>query len=199
MKFKYGEITNNKTWNFLVPSLVGHGEVFLNKFNNKIRKLAYGIHDLALDGADILDGKKPIFILCDKAILPSSTNEFLNWVREQPYYITDYQADTDFSNSRLHMLVLNVPEEYYKAYDKFVVGLYSEMYTTKQLDRLFKDKDSVSYKVLSKDSQYSEVFLEKVEETFSVSFTDKDKREFLRTAEYEFPYSLDCGEEIFNY
>lgn len=197
MKIEFGKALDNKTWRYLIPCLRGHGEVFVNKFNNEIFKLGYGISDSSLEGSKILENKRPIFIMLDKAVLPKKFNDFMDWVKYQPYYITDYSTDI-INTPRLHMLVLDTPEEYYKAYDKFCVGLYSEMYTKDQLDKLFDNKDTMQYKILSKSSEYSDIFLEKVEKEFNVIFQGLDKQEFLNTAEYEFPYSLNSEEEIFN-
>lgn len=197
MKIEFGKALDNKTWKFLIPCLRGYGEVFVSKFNNQIFKLAYGIDDKIMQGAKILEDKRPIFIMIDKAVLPREFSNFMEWVEYQPYYITDYNADI-VDNPRLHMLVLDAPEKYYKAYDKFTVGLYSEMYSKEQLNELFDDKESIQYKILSRDPKYSNTFLKKVEDEFSVRMKGVDKEVFISTAEYEFPYSLNSEEEIFN-
>lgn len=199
MDIRFGELLANKTWRFLVPTLRGYGDVFLDKFNTQVFKLAYGINDKVVEGMPILLDKRPLFIMCDKGVLSKEFAGFLNWVRYQPYYITDYQADTNMKNSRMHMLVLSIPEEYNTAYDKFCMGLYSEMYTPSQLDRLFSDKETEQYKILARTAEYGSVFLGKLDEIFNVQMTGQERQEFLKTAEYEFPYSLDGKTEIFNY
>lgn len=196
MKIEFGKAYINKTWKFLVPVLRGYGDIFISKFNEQLFKLAYGINDKALEGAAIIQDKRPIFILCDKAVIPHKFNQFMDWIRYQPYYVTDYQTDTNI-NSRTHMLVLDIPEEYHRAYDKFCVGLYSEMFTEEQLNFLFKDKNSEQYKILSRDYKYGESFIEKIKKQFSVSFNVKEKRDFLNVAEYELPYYLEDSEEVF--
>lgn len=197
MNIKFGELFDNKTWKFLSPTLRGFGDVFVNKFNKQVFKLAYGIMDKVIEGVPIIKDKRPLFILCDKGVLTTEFSYFLQWLKYQPYYITDYSFDTS-SNPRMHMIVVNMPEEYHNAYDKFCLGLYSEMYTKKQLDKLFSDKDSIQYKILSRDPQYSSVFIEKVKSEFNVKMKKEDEREFISTAEFEFPYSMNSEDEIFN-
>lgn len=197
MKIEFGKALDNKTWRFLIPCLKGHGSIFVEKFNNDVFKLAYGISDTVIQDAKILEGKRPIFMMIDTAVLPRQVSNFMEWIRYQPYYITDYAAD--INNPRLQMLVIEVPQEFQTAYDKFCVGLYSEMYTKQQLDYIFEDKkDTEPYQILSRDPKYSNIFLKKVEDQFSVRMKGIDKQVFISTAEYEFPYSLDSEHEIFN-
>ena len=92
MKIEFGKAFDNKTWRFLIPTIRGHGEDFVNRFNIMIRKLAYGIYDKALEGAQILDDRRPIFILCDKNSV--QFEDFLIYIRNQYFFITDYQSDT---------------------------------------------------------------------------------------------------------
>lgn len=196
MKIEFGKVFTNKTWRFLRPIVRGYGEVFVDKFVTQVQKLAYGIKDNLLDGAKILEGKRPIFIMLDSAVNPRQFSSFMDWLKYQPYFITDYCPDME--NNRLHMIVLEAPEQYHKAYDKFCVGLYSEMFTPEELDKLIDDKTTVAYKVMSRDSKYSNIFLKKVEKEFNVSLQGTDKKEFLEYAELEFPYSLTSEDEIFN-
>ena len=197
MKIEFGKAFDNKTWRFLIPTIRGHGEDFVNRFNIMIRKLAYGIYDKALEGAQILEDRRPIFILCDKNSV--QFEDFLIYIRNQYFFITDYQSDSNTINPRMHMIVIEIPEEYNIAYDKFSVGLYSEMYTKEQLDYLFKDKESAQYKILSRNPQYGDIFIDKIKTKFGVHINGPDKDEFVSVAELEFPYSLDPEEEIFNY
>lgn len=195
MKLEYGKIVKNKTKDFLFPALKGHGEVFLNKLSD-VYKLAYGISDMILEGSSVLEERRPFFILCDKAVNTKKFENFLEWLKYQKYYIADYPADEDYINPRHHMVVIDMPQKYYNAYDKFLVGLYSEMYERPDVDFFFRnDKDSIAYKILTKDPTYRDVFLDKVENLFGVPV--KDTPEF-KNSELEFPYSLEKEQEIFN-
>ena len=119
MKIEFGKAFDNKTWRFLIPTIRGHGEDFVNRFNIMIRKLAYGIYDKALEGAQILDDRRPIFILCDKNSV--QFEDFLIYIRNQYFFITDYQSDSNTISPRMHMIVIEIPEEYNIAYDKLIV------------------------------------------------------------------------------
>lgn len=196
MKIEFGKVFKNKTWDFLRPIVRGYGEVFVDKFTHQIYKLAYGIMDRNLEGAKIIEGKRPLFIMVDAGVNRRQYMDFMDWLKYQPYYITDYDVDLD--NPRLHMIVLEAPEEYYKAYDKFCLGLYSEMFTAEELSKLIDDRNTVPYKVLSRDPKYRNTFLKKVEREFAVSLQGTDRQEFLEHAELEFPYSLNSEDEIFN-
>ena len=132
MVIKFGDVLENKTFRYLSPCLKGHGDIFINKFQIDVFKLVYGISDTLLEGSDEVENRRPIFILCDRAVNTAKFNSFLEWVKYKDFYITDYTYDA--SNPRLHMLVLEVPKDYFNAYDKFTLGLYSEMYTKEQLE-----------------------------------------------------------------
>lgn len=199
MNIKFGELFDNKTWKFLSPTLRGHGDTFVTKFNRQVFKLAYGVNDTLMEGMPLFEGKRPLFILCDRGVLANEFKTFLDWLRYQPYYITDYQADTNLVNPRMHMIVVSVPEEYNTAYDKFCVGLYSEMYTKEQMGKLFTDKETEQYKILSRSPEYSSTFFEKVAKEFNVELIERERKEFIDVAEYEFPYSLNSKDEIFNF
>lgn len=189
-----GKILKNKTWSFLMPCLKGHGKIFTNKITNDVFKLGVGILDTSLENSYLLEDKRPIFILCDSAVNRKNFESFLDWVKYQDYFIANYTFDSKCP--RKQMIVLNVPEKYNKAYDKFLVGLYSEMYSQEDLEVLITDKESVAYKVLSKDSTYRDFFISKVEKEFKTFIDDKSS---FKDSELEFPYYLNKGIEIFNY
>ena len=195
MKIELGKIVENKTKMFLVPALKVYGSTFVSKFSNDVFKLSYGIHDTLLDGA--LDGRHPIFVLCDKAINSQRCWKAMEYLKNHSSYLTDYTL-VQPSNGRLQMLVLDFPEEFHNSYEKFLEGKYSEMYTKEQIDNLFPNKESVAYKILTKDVSYMPVFIKKIEEMFNVKI--EDKKNYI-TTELEFPYKMfreleEC--EIFN-
>ena len=65
MKIKIGEVYVNKTWRFLLPSLKGHGDVFVRKFN-PLFKLGMGISDYYLRDTEYCK-EKNLFIMIDNA------------------------------------------------------------------------------------------------------------------------------------
>lgn len=198
MEVELGKIHENKTKSFLVPGLKFYGDVFTAKISGDLFKLSFGIHDALLDGADILEGKRPVFIMVDKAVNPSKTWKAIEWFRLRDYYITDYSCDFG-SVARKHMLVLDFPAELSEAYEKFIEGKYSEMYNQEQLDKFFPDKNSTAYKILTKSLDYMPTFISKIEEVFDVKIEDKTP---YIDSELEFPISMSIKTrkaEIFNY
>lgn len=198
MKIEFGKIEDNKVKRFLVPGLRSYGSTFKSFVGQDMFKLAWGIHDTLLDGTDVLKGKKPIFMLCDKAVNPARTWKAMEWMFKFHGRILDYSFDT-CSPSRQHMFVIDFPEELYHAYSMFVKGKYSEMYTPSQIKEYFPDTNSAEYMILTKDKRYMPTFIKKIEDTFEVEIEDKKG---YTTTELEFPWNMTketarC--EVFNY
>ena len=196
MDIQIGKIYKNKTFNFLIPILSEYPTSFRQKMSQQVSKLAYGIFDNLILNTDILkESDRPIFILCDK--LSGNFDSFIEWLRTQDYYITDYVAGVDV-NSRFHMIVINTIEEYTTTYDKFIVGLYSEMYSEEQINKLFDTNRKDVVDILTKDTLAKNKFIKKINDTFEVTIEDSNYfDEALK--EYEFPYKVTESEEIFNY
>lgn len=136
MKLEINELYINKTWRFLVPCLKGHGEGFTERFNF-LFKLAVGVDDTLFGDRELLEGKRPVFIMIDKKFNELRVDYFMKWIRYQDYYITEYCPDSEISLSRRHMVVISVPTIYNDAYDHFLKGEYSLMYEKKDIELLF--------------------------------------------------------------
>jgi len=191
MNIKIGSYYINKTRRFLLPSLIFHGNVFTKKIS-RIFKLAVGIHDILLDDSEI-SNKKCIYIMTDKKVQEKIFYNFLEWIRFEDYYITDYCPDSDIRKSRKHIIVLNIPKDVGNAYDKFLQGKYSKMYTKSQLNLLFSEPQKINeYNILSKNKKALDQFIKKINSEFNVNSNPND---FLNS-ELELP--LKKSEEIFN-
>lgn len=191
MDIEIGKYYDNKTWKYLLPCLRGHGDTFVSKYN-PVFKLAVGIHDTLVDGSPMFKDLRVIFLMCDKKHQERKFEEFLNWISYQDYYKTDYCPSADLA-SRKHVIVLTIPEEYIDAYDYFLQGKYSLMYTQKQIDFLFSNPTRKNEKdILMRNSNVFIPFMEKVREEFGINPNPKD---FI-SSEYELP--LKRNEEIFN-
>lgn len=192
MNIERGQFYINKTWRFLLPCLRGHGESFVRKFN-PVFKLAVGIHDTLLDGTDFAEGRN-VYILCNTISQSKAFEDFLIWIREEDYYITDYCPDSDFQSSRKRMIVIRVPDRFNSAYDNFLKGKYSKMYDQEDINSLFsipaREKE---YKILTLDSTYAEEFVKQVNKEFSTTVTVEEFESF---EEMEIP--LKRCEEVFN-
>lgn len=192
MNIRIGKQYVNKTWRFLIPCLRGHGNVFVKKFN-PIYKLAVGIHDSLLDGSQISNGRN-IYLMLDKKYRPNDYNKFMEYIVCQDYFRADYCPDSEIISSRKHIVVIEVPEIYNNAYDMFLQGRYSEMYTPEQLNNLFSgDTRKKDYEILSKSGNALSEFIKNVNQEFDVKSSKKD----FYGSECEFP--LIKKEEIFNY
>lgn len=193
MQIKYGKRYKNKTSMYLLPCLLeGYNKAFSIKMKEMFI-LGCGLKDLSIKNNPNFDftGKRPIFVLIDKVSVKNKSENFIYWVRYQSYFIRDYPMDLI---GRAHMIILDFPSKYSNAYDKFLEGKYSEMFTKQEIEKLFQ-KDTYEYKVLVKDKSLIPIFAEKLRETFELSsFREED----LIDNELEFPYILQQEEEYFN-
>lgn len=206
MDIQIGKQYVNKTWRFLAPCLRGHGTTFVNKFNS-LYKLAVGIHDTFLDGSSISNGRN-IYVLIDKGYKPREYEKFLDYIRYQDYFKGEYCAEPDLIPARKYMVVLEVPKIFYNAYDKFLQGKYSEMYTTDELNILFSSvlkKRNLSpsekikrrdYGILTKTLEESfEYYIKVLNKEFNTTVKATD----IVASEVEWELPLKKQEEIFNY
>lgn len=191
MEINIGKHYANKTWRFLLPCLRGHGDTFVMKFN-PVFKLAVGIHDTLLDNSEYSDSRN-IYILCDTLTNESQYKEFIEYVKTQSYYVTEYCPDSELTESRKNMLVIKVPEIFNDAYDNFLQGNYSLMYLEKELSILFgAEAKKKEFNILSRNPKIIENFVKEVNQEFNTKVTEKD---FINS-ELEMP--LKKSEEIFN-
>jgi hypothetical protein len=206
MDIKIGKQYVNKTWRFLVPCLRGHGTTFVNKFN-PLFKLAVGIHDTYLDGSTISNGRN-IYILIDKKYKPNEYEKFMDYIKYQDYFKGEYCPDSEVVSSRKHIVIIEVPKQFNNAYDNFLQGKYSKMYSDDELKILYASilaKKSLTddqkakmrdYEILSKTGTDGlNTFLKSVNEEFDVIVNPSD----FTTPETEWELPLKKKEEIFNY
>ena len=92
MEIEIGKLYVNRTVKYLVPALNYYGPTLKTKLN-LVFKLAFGIHDSLLEGTH-LEGQKNIFVLVDKLVRPDLYQNFMDWVKHQEYYVTDYAYDS---------------------------------------------------------------------------------------------------------
>lgn len=189
MDIKIGHVYINKTQKYLRPALRVFGTTFVAKFN-LFQKLAYGLHDTLLDGTPI-QHQRTIFILIDKFVQPVLFKDSLNWMKHQEYYITDYPFDN--LEGRLHMLVLEFPEEHSNIYDNFAKSKYSEMYCKDELNMFFAEDDCEVKDVLTRSPRAKSIFIDQVNSAFSTDMVDFEKGQ---KVEYDFPLSRQ--QEYFN-
>lgn len=186
MSSETGQFNANKTWRFLLPCLRGHGETFVKKFNPVLKEV--GIYDNSL--VDRIDGRN-IFVLCDMEYETQAFSEFLNWIRYQDYYITDYTYG--LTNTKT-MIVIAVPSQFNHAYDMFLKGKFSKMYSPDEVKALFSiPSREREYGILTLDKKYVDEFVKQINKEFATENTAKDFGDF---EELELPLKI-C-EETFN-
>lgn len=192
MEIKKGVFFDNRTKNYLLPAVkVELGNVFKQKYETQIFKLAVGVYDKLLDGTNILKGRNAFFILVDKTVLPQEFKKFKDWIKYKDFYITDYQYEND-----KHMFVIEIPKCLDSSFNSFKIGAYSKMYTDEQLEKYFiLENKKEPYKTLIKHPSIRKKFIERVVEKFQVEVRESD---FL-DAEYDFPPSINPEKEVFNY
>jgi hypothetical protein len=194
IEIELGKLYVNRTVKYLVPALNFYGPTLKTKLN-LVFKLAFGIHDSLLEGTH-LEGQKNIFILVDKLVRPDLFQNFMDWVKHQEYYVTDYAYDSILEhNSRKQMIVLAFPPELADVYDKFLLGKYSLMYTKNEINLFFGDENKATARhVLFKTLFAKEQFKLLVKEVFNVQLEEQD---FLQGSwEYDLPPNKE--EEFFN-
>lgn len=210
MQIQSGKLYENRTWKYLYPCLKVYGGT-LKTYLNSFFKLAVGLGDHNID----INEDNCIYILIDTNIhSPQQSlqtyreylSKFLDWVRFQPYYVTDYIFE-GFDRGEKHMLVLRLPDTYKESYIKFKQGKYSEMYSSKDIDNLYSlivnSNKNIEIKVnnnitniknvLTKNSSHLELFRKQINDEFGTNLSLND----LKNHELDLPPSQ--NEEIFNY
>lgn len=203
MDISIGNQYSNKTWRFLLPSLQGYGNMFINKLS-PVFKLAAGIYDDTFEDTAMYEGRN-LFIMIDVAYKPKYVEDYLMWLREHPSYVGDYPVDALANPQRKHIIVVKVPEVFNKAYDNFIKGKYSEMYEREHLNILFKrtlsrqNEDNpliqgklLDYEILSKTGVKARA---KHKIRILEEFGEHIDNYTLDIMEWELP--LECSKEIF--
>ncbi len=111
---------------------------------------------------------------------------FLMFARTNTHYVADYQHEY----GKKHCIVFNIPTEYRKAYEKFLKGQYSQMYSLEQIDYLgFKPflrvgknntpEPNRNYVVLTKDHNIGKTVLKQaVREAYGVEHPPENPSEY---------------------
>lgn len=194
MQIEIGKLYKNRTLLFLVPALNYYGPTLKTKLN-LVFKLAFGIQDSLIEGT-YLEGQKNIYILVDKLVRPDLYQNFMDWIKHQEYYVTDYAYDSILeNNSRKQMIVIAFPPELGDAYDKFLLGKYSLMYTKNEINTFFGDENKAAARhILCKTVFAKNQFKLLVRETFGTILEEQD---FL-VGSWEYDLPPNSEEEFFN-
>lgn len=190
MNIKIGQMFENKTWKLLGPCLSIYGSIFTDKLNT-VFKLAAGIGD-----ANHYNPTPSIYLLCDAKYQPRNFIKFLEWIKYEPFYVADYPYSPDLKEVRKHMVVIKIPKPYLKAYEHFLKGEYSQMFSTEQVNTLFIPTDDLTtLGILLKKEYAFKTFLENQNRVYGTNVKPEDVK--VMPKEYDFP--LNKKEEIFYY
>ena len=178
------KVIENKTFKYIAPTILKHGEAFSYCLRNLI-KIQYAIHDTLFDGSFL--GGYSLFIKYYKL---GKYSKFLDGIYESPGFIFDYNP-TDDLKSLVGCLIIRLPERFFEAYENFIAGAYSKMYSAQEVESMFVSPQVKD--VLLHREPALQKFVKDLEETFQVkSLNPKD----FEKAEYDFPLIL--KEEVFN-
>lgn len=151
------KIIKNKTFRFLVPILVVYGLDFI-RFINRLKIYAFGISNKGIEFEE-----NSIFILVDTLYNVDLLAEFANWLPTKSFYLGDYHFG-NINKTNKHMFVIKFPNEFCNAYDNFIQGKYSKMYTDTEISKYFKD--SISKKILTKSKGAEFMIVNEIDKEF---------------------------------
>lgn len=167
---------NNTGYMYILPCLRAHGEELMRKLR-KVYKLGVAVGD---DNDDLPIGEY-IYIVIDTTarnkFYLNVFSDFMQWVREEPYYKKDYTL-----SERAHVLVLRYPDEFYDICTKLSENKYLGLYTKEQLDLFYRDeyismtaqmKEKI-YNVVIGNPEYFPTFVKEVNEKFAVCLSEDD-------------------------
>ena len=121
----------NKTRNYLIPCITDYGKSF-NKLLDGFSHIASTIDDTNSPFERYQVG---LVINVARSDLLSFTERMIS-LRKHPAYVRDYLYG-EILYDKLHVIVIQIPEQYHVSYDHFVNGKYSQMYSLQEISRLF--------------------------------------------------------------
>ncbi len=124
----------------------------------------------------------------------------MEYVRTKDYYVGEYCPNPDIEKARNQVIILKVPTQFEKAYDHFLKGEFSQMYSKEEAqDMFYKPTQKLTYEVLTRTGTESFlIFAGKVKAIFYAKedFRKEDVRS-LKPAEWDLP--IINREEILNF
>lgn len=125
----------NRTQQYLVPTLYDYGKEFTEKMR-QFSSPACGIGDMNISDPNLTGDPSIYFLLnIERSQIRRFSYDML-YFRRLPQYANDYPFG-ELLYSKLHMLVIKIPDRYYDAYYNFLAHKYSKMYNKKEAYRLF--------------------------------------------------------------
>ena len=191
-----GKVFKNRTLVYLVPALSYYGSTF----NAKLMVLpikAFGIFDEDLKAFEQYSYRKSIYVLVDCSIKKSVTISVLNWFKNQEYYVDIVPYSNPEGDHKL--LIIDFPEEFSGAYDNFILGKYSFMYSKEEVNKFFSPKvnefHDKAVNVFNKTEKAALEHIQAVKKHFNADL----KLEDLKGKGYQYDFPPKKEQEFFNY
>lgn len=191
-----GKSVINNTYLYIYPCLRDHGKELMLRMRS-FYKLAVTIGD----DYDMLDFGQYVYVTFSNIERSPGYldrfGKFLNWIREQEYYVKDYS-----NNEVAHTVVLKLPDRFYDLPARLIDSKYKGIYNKDELEEFYK-KDYISLtedmkkKVMSVvlgSKEYFPTFVKNVNERFATEFTEDDLKHI---EDYEI--GLIMSENVLNY
>lgn len=184
-----GKTLQNKTFEYLTPLFRIYQPNFIDRLS-KINVLAYGIADTH----DVTNKQPSFYILININVLKAQVIYFLDFIKEQQCYIKHYNYD----KSKI-MVVISIPEKYYKSYYHFKRGHYSKMYNEEEIEMFFNNNyRQLTYNKLKKTETGLENYVSRVANEFDINISSHFISSLQQHPEYDMPISVNIKQEIFN-
>ncbi len=177
----------NRTWLYLVPFIRFFDDKFISYFNS-ICKIQFGIYDQNMRIKKTLE-KNCLYILVNKSINKESFLTFIEEIRKNKYYVTDYPYKNDFFGEK-QMIVIEIPGRINDKFMFFIDGLYSKMWNEKEKTLLFKNDNKV-FSILNRNSTSKSDYMKTLKKEFNVNEVNLPIKEYDVQPKY--------SEEVFNY
>lgn len=197
IKIQLGKIFMNRTRKYLFPVIKSYGSDFAFKINS-LFKVAVGIGDIIVDRCGI-HHEHHLFILVDTLVNSSQFISLLDDIRRHISYEDDYVYG-GIMKSRLHMIVVKIPEQYLTSFANFKKSRYSQMYKEDDLKKLFDfdnkgatEEYKTIKKILIRDHNYKFEFAKIITKEFGELISGYDI-----SNESELDLQILEREEIFN-
>lgn len=123
-------MSKTKTYKYLYPCVhFGYGESFQKMMSELMKKSVGLITNMYIADVDQPDIPLSIFILFDKS-KAKDFGSLVSWFNEQQAFVYDYEI-----SEKLHMIVLQIPDDHTDTYMAFRESKYSKMYTKEFLEK----------------------------------------------------------------
>lgn len=200
-------IVNNRTRRYLYPIINSFGKTFLQELLHitEYTRGEIGQTVLSVNLCDLIYYRckgfdNHLFMIFDtKGVYDFNKGKYINPIEAKKRFLNflvfarnnkSYVADYQYLYGKKHCIVFEIPIEYRNAYEKFLKGQYSQMYSLEQLSELGfhpflkvgkknTQEPNANYVVLTKDKNLGVVVLKhKIKEAYGVDSPPENPTEY---------------------